>query len=214
MRVTVLWMAAVLVSLIAYGADAVREYGLGRYENGGYSAGGTENGQAGAFTLEELGAVIEASGRFWTEWWMMTGRFDHEHLGEWGEGPEHLLPVYAALLPSSGFGSLDDIRRYLLQLYTEQLVDSWLSSPFAPFREYDNTLFIHQIRVSSVISDWDAAVHTLVDLCCCGTVAVVDTTIVGIPSETPSQYFAMTPRFTLVNGRIDSESYNPVHYVV
>ena len=34
MRVTVLWMAAVLVSLIAYGVDVVREYGLERCENG------------------------------------------------------------------------------------------------------------------------------------------------------------------------------------
>jgi len=199
MRVTVLWMAAVLVSLIAYGVDAVREYSLGRYENGGYIADGTENGQAGASTVEALGAVIEASGHFWEEWWDTTGRFGFEHLGYGQDVPKHLGGGFIAVLASSGFDGIDAVRDYLLQFHTEAWVGGQLGRNV--FVDYDGVLYMNVGRASSMHPDWDTAVHRLVEQEGDYTV-VLSTVLVWAPED--GAHIEMTYRFTLVDGRIDT----------
>jgi hypothetical protein len=214
MRVTVWWMAAVVAGLVAYGGQALSEHALQGYENGSYllcgengglPPGETENERVGPFTVAELGAVIEASGRFWAEWWGIDGRFGWEHLGDWDDVPEWLQGGHIAVLPSSGFESLDDIRDYLLQYHTVRWVDDHLTH--YTFVEYDGVLYMDGVRYSAGDMCWEAATHVMMEQR--GARAVVESTatlwswdwdydaegVVRVSDE-------VVRRFTLINGRI------------
>jgi len=151
--------------------------------------------------IEELGTTIVAAGTFWENWWNLNGMFAHEHIE--GEGiPAHLEGVYSQLLPTSGFESINDIRNYLLQYYTETWVDLELFGEFSSFVEYDSILYIHTARAGFPRPDWETAIHILVEQD--GMHAVVETTVLtgtSNPAVTPweTQY-----RFTFTNGRINS----------
>ena len=156
-----------------------------------------------AWTIEELGATIEAAGTFWNDWWFGRGAFAwDEHVAPWVEGemPEHLAMLYARLLPSSGFESINDIRNYLLRYYTECWVDSELfGSAFPAFVEYDGILYIHGIRMCFGDRRWETATHILVEQD--GSHAVVETTVLAwhgeIDAYVESRYY-----FIFVDGRI------------
>lgn len=113
------------------------------------------------WTIEALGETIVAAGTFWEDWWSMRGAFAPEHLAN-ENLPEHLQHMYTRLLPSSGFESLDDIRDYLLQHYTEHWVNVELSGVYPPFVEFDDVLFMQGVRAGFSRSDWETATHTLV----------------------------------------------------
>ena len=109
--------------------------------------------------LEEFGEIIVTAGEFWQDWWNFDGRFDNEHIDE-----EERLGRFVRLLPSSGFGSLDDIRNYLLQFHTENWVDLEMADEWFPFREYDGMLYIDDIRIGSLAIDWRiTANHTSIE---------------------------------------------------
>ena len=162
---------------------------------------------AGAFTVEELGAVIEASGHFWAEWWGINGRFGWEHLGDWDDVPEWLQGGHIAVLPSSGFENLDDIRDYLLLYHTVRWVDDHLNH--YTFVEYDGVLYMDIVRYSAGDMCWEAATHVMMEQR--GTRAVVESTatlwswdwdydaegVVRVSDE-------VVRRFTFINGRIDT----------
>ena len=115
------------------------------------------------WAIEELGETIVAAGSFWEEWWSLRGRFASEHLGDWQKVPEHLIS-YQRLLPSSGFESLDDIRNYLLQYYTETWADKQLSDEWRPILvEYDSALYVDVMRAGITRTNWDTAAHTLLE---------------------------------------------------
>ena len=113
------------------------------------------------WTIKELGEIIVAAGLFWEEWWNLTGRFSsYISLGSWEDSP---FDIYVELLPTSGFESLNDIRDYLLQYYTEAWVDSMLSSEFSPFVEYNDTLFVHDTRAGLSRANWRTSINTLLE---------------------------------------------------
>ena len=155
------------------------------------------------WTVAELGATIEAAGMFWNDWWFGRGRFAPEHIAAWGEEevPEHLAAVYLRLLPTSGFESLDDIRSYLLQYYTESWVDAELSGAFAAFVEYDNILYIHIARMCFGDRNWETAEHILIEQD--GSHAIIETTVLAWHGEVAA-YYESRYRFTFINGRISS----------
>ena len=153
------------------------------------------------WAIEELGATIEAAGAFWNDWWFGRGMFAPEHIACWGEGgvPEHLDGVYLRLLPTSGFESLNDIRNYLLQYFTESWVDVELSRDFAAFVEYDSVLYIHIARMCFGDRNWETAEHVLIEQD--GSHAIVETTVLEWHGEVAAHY-ELQYRFTFIGGRI------------
>jgi len=166
---------------------------------------------SGEDSIEEFGATIVAAGTFWENWWNFEGPFASEHIGEPATA-EHLEEFSLnQLLPTSGFESIDDIRNYLLQYYTENgleaqsgLVTYYFSS-MAIFEEYDGNLYVHTARAGVVRPDWTTAEHTLIEQS--ENRAIVETTVLvaGWHREPYMEInpFESTYRFTLVNGRID-----------
>ena len=152
------------------------------------------------WTIEELGDIIVASGVFWRDWWDATGRFSYQNTGPWYD---KINGIYLALLPSSGFGSLSDIRSYLMKYYSEAWVDSMLSAQFAPFIEYNDRLFIHSARNSSSRPNWEAATHTLI---CQVDYLISVESIVSYWAPETEYAFELTHGFTFIDGRIDSTS--------
>ena len=167
------------------------------------------------WTITELSDIIVAAGDFWEEWWEMRNRFSGEHIGtplSQEDIPGHICTsVYGVLLPSSGFNSLNDIRSYLLNHYTQTWIDEKLSGEFAPFVEYDGVLWINAVRAGFARPNWQTATHNLIEQS--GNHAVVETTVlVGAwhrEDIDPMDYaWEAIHRFTLIYGRIDS----PSHY--
>ena len=164
-------------------------------------SGEPTNEETTEWMIKELGATIEAAGTFWNDWWWNRGRFALEHIARWGEEevPEHLDTVYLRLLPTSGFGNINDIRNYLLQYYTESWVDAELSGLFAAFAEYDNALYIHIARMSFGDRNWETAEHVLIEGY--GSHAIVETTVLVWHGEVAA-YYEHQYRFTFIDGRI------------
>lgn len=83
------------------------------------------------------------------------------------------------MLPTSGFETLDDIRAYLLQFYTESLIENILIDKQlilqSPFIEYEGQLYIHSARAGFPRSNWKTAIHYLVEQE--GRYAVVETSV-------------------------------------
>jgi hypothetical protein len=167
------------------------------------------------WTIEELGETIVSAGMFWEEWWEMRGRF--AYVGdEWLESPEHSSAIYQRLSPASGFGSLDDIRNYLLQYYTEAWIDAELELSdglFPAFVEYNDRLYMHSARAGFPRPNWETADHTFIgqDTLLGEGInrTVVDTTVLhGSWHREASGGYAypreLRYRFTFINGRIDS----------
>ena len=166
--------------------------------------------------LEELGNTIVAAGTFWEDWHRKRGRFDLSHMApNW---VSRSSAAFSQLLPTSGFESLEDVRNYLLQYFTESWVDAHLALMMPVFLEYDGVLFIHNDHVQGGFSNWETATHTLVEQD--GRYAVVRTAvlhanwanayawltsgamlqyIIGIGVVSLAQYY-----FTFIDGRIDS----------
>ena len=170
------------------------------------------------WTIEELGEIIVAAGTFWEDWWVRRDRFGWEHTGYWKDASEYNQyhpSNYVQLLPTSGFDNINDIRDYLLQLYTATWVDTWLTHEFSPFVEHNDMLYIHSIRICSVYPIWETATHTISNQVGCH--AFVKSTVTfwwvepycEINGVTRSYYDA-TLYFAFVNGRINSTSYCPV----
>ena len=117
------------------------------------------------WSIEELGDIIVASGDFWNDWWLRQNNFGwehtypHVHLHSKNH-PEH---IYVRLLPSSGFTSLEDIRQRLSLYYTERFIDEILGAWQAPFVEYANNLYILDARIGAGRTNWDTAIHTLIE---------------------------------------------------
>ena len=159
-------------------------------------------------SLEELGGTIVAAGTFWEDWWSQRGAFASEHLAQ-GEALPEGLPenrTWVRVLPSSGFESLDGIRAYLLQYYTESWVEAALGGEFTSFAEYDGVLYMEGTRAGAARSNWETAEHALIEQE--GGHAVVETTVMfGAWHRYPEMAEYMQPvqyRFTFVDGRIDS----------
>ena len=135
------------------------------------------------------------------------------YIDEWNaKFPEGLLDnrAFNILLPSSGFTSLDDIREYLLQYYTEAWVDAKLFSDFPIFVEYDGVLFVDVARACSLRPIWETASHILLET---GSlpdegILVVETTV-GYrepwgPLGVTSTVYLATYRFTFIHSKINS----------
>ena len=152
------------------------------------------------WTVEELGGIIVASGIFWEEWWQGIGRFSNYNLGSWKDIREIF---YSELLPTSGFGSLCDIRYYLLQYYTDAWVHSMLTLNQPPFIEHNNVLFVHVTRICSSYPDWDAASHVLINQV--GYLAYVKSTV-SLWSPEVNEITDATITFIFVDGRINRSS--------
>jgi hypothetical protein len=165
------------------------------------------------WTIEELGTTIVTAGGFWEDWWDMRGGFAAEHL-DFAQVPTHISEVrglgIAAVLPTSAFGSLDGIRNFLLQFYTENWVGTELSGEFAPFLEYNGILFADATRIGSPRPNWETATHTLIEQD--GSHAVVETKVLWgswhrINPENIMEIrnpWEVTYHFTFIDGKIDS----------
>ncbi|MCL2874119.1 MAG: hypothetical protein FWE29_04220, partial [Defluviitaleaceae bacterium] len=184
------------------------------------------------WTLEELGATIEAAGEFWNDWWGRSGVFAWEHIDDsrrnWQPWYEEIAPIhhplsrgFSILLPSSGFTSLNDIGDYLLQFYTQSWVDKsqfgetrvameavngnyyYLFGVLYAFEEYDGYLYIFTMNESVPRPDWTTATHTLIEQA--GSHAVIETVVtVGVQGYYSEALPTITYRFTFIDGRIDS----------
>ena len=121
--------------------------------------------------------------------------------------PEHFPEsIYLAVLPNPKFESLNDIRNYLLQFYTERWVDSVINQEMFPFVEYNGVLYMHIARAGLARPGWHTASHVLIEQI--GNVAIVETTLYcgsWHRLESGGEAFPreMTHRFTLIDGRID-----------
>ena len=113
------------------------------------------------WTIEELGETIVTAGMFWEDWLNLRDRFSYEHRNFYNIFTPNTL--YTALLPSSGFENLNDIRNFLLQFYTERWVDSVFFTTQPPFIEYDGILYIHDARIAMGSARWETSIHTLIE---------------------------------------------------
>ena len=170
---------------------------------------------APAHTLEEMGDIIVARGNFYEEWWQGVGRFAWENWGDessdWIQSsnrlnyPNHPLSMaFEPLLPATGFGSINDVRNYLLNYYTESFADFQLFGEFPIFLEYDGVLYAQGARAGIVRPDWSTATHVLVEQS--GPNATIDTTVhVAAWHRYPYDIgvFEDVYRFSFTNGRID-----------
>ena len=163
----------------------------------GYGQGAAPSETQETWTIEELGATIEAAGIFWNNWWFGRGPFSPEHTGS----PEYLCDGFFVLrlLPTSGFESLDDIRNYLLQYYTESWVDSRLLRGYSVFVEYNNILYFSAARACADDLNWETAEHILVEQD--GNHAIVETTVIAWAADL-GEYFEIQRRFIFIDGRI------------
>jgi len=161
-------------------------------------------------SIEELGAIIVSSGIFWGEWWQLNGRFDFEHIKfdpSWWEAnhPTREHVGHARVLPTSGFESLNDIRKYLLQYYTESRVKEILIRDL--FIEHNNMIYTDVDRAGFSQPNWETAIHTLIEQE--GSRVVVRTTVLSlIPYDAiifsgfennQFRYY-----YTFIDGRIDN----------
>jgi len=164
--------------------------------------------------IDDLGQIIINAGAFWEDWWHVRGRFSYYHMGYWlnvdGESMPMYSNLYVELMPSSGFHNINDIKNYLSQYYTGVWIDANLPggfSPTAPFAEYNNTLYSHEVRISSVYMNWETATHTLVEQN--ASHVVIETFVMWHDQET-SDIFVVQIYFTFVDGRIDAMSICPI----
>ena len=195
-KIITVMILAVAVLFAACGGGGVNGTAADLYNN-------TDHPQA--WDIDALGEIIVAAGMFWSEWWDIRGRFGSEHLGDWEDVPDHLFGGYQALLPTSGFASLNDIWEYLLQLYPLIQVDAQLTRN--PFIEYDNTLYILVPRHSSSHPNWETATHTLIEQYGCH--ATVESIVIHWSPE-DGEYFEFVHRFTFIDGLISSKSICPI----
>lgn len=154
--------------------------------------------------LKELGEIIVSAGEFWEHWWKFYGRFDQEHIDT-----EDRVGRFVRLLPSSGFANLDNIREYLLQYLTENLVDFEMRDEWFPFREYDGMLYLDDTRTGGWTNDWrESARHELIEQ--------DDNHVIIQTMAHPCHWWegscqpgGSTPiyHFTFINGRIDAMSW-------
>jgi len=159
------------------------------------------------WTIEELGDIIVGGGTFWEDWWYWRGTFADIGVDENAPVPEHFpSAIYFAVLPDSKFESLDDVRNYLLQFYTERWVDSEIMRVGFPFKEYDGVLYVALARAGLARPGWHTASHVLIGQV--GNVAIVETTLYH--GSWHRLYFGgdayprkMTHRFILIDGRIE-----------
>jgi len=161
------------------------------------------------WTIEELGETIVAAGTFWEDWWQLSGRFTHIDWDGSINMPEHLVEERGlgmfALLSTSGFESIDDIRNHLLQYYTEAWADAELSRDFAIFVEYDDVLYVDGTRAGFARPNWNNATHVLVEQE--GSRAVVETTFLHGAWHRGYEYaypVRAIYRFTFIDGKIDA----------
>jgi len=153
-------------------------------------------------SLEELGQVIVQAGNFWTEWHTLQGRFDQDHI----DYNERIGDDFSRLLPESGFESIDDIRNYLLQYYTENWAGieghwqsrNWESVSGFMFTEHFDILYINTPRQGSW-EVWETAEHTLIEQD--GSHAVVET-VVWSQYSTGDDLSPAIYRFTFEGDRI------------
>jgi len=157
-----------------------------------------------AISLDELGTTIVNAGNFWEEWWNLEGRFADEHIGEAAEAEHLLASGFSQFLPTSGFESMNDIRAYLLQYYTENGLAE-VEAEWFPFAEYEGNLYVATARAGFPRPDWTTAEHALIEQN--GNRAIVETTVlVGSWHREPeaNAYAVETVyRYTLIDGRID-----------
>ena len=169
------------------------------------------------WTIEELGDIIVSAGTFWNDWWYGDwqygrGTFSAIVVDPYAPIPEHFPgSIYLAVLPNPKFESLNDIRNYLLQFYTERWVDSVINQEMFPFVEYTGVLYMHIARAGLARPGWHTASHVLIGQI--GNAAIVETTIYqGFWCRLESGGHVLpierTHRFTLINGRIDTASAN------
>jgi len=170
------------------------------------------------WTIEELGDIIVAAGTFWEDWWFWRGTFADIKIDFDALVPEHFpSAIFFAVLPNSKFETLDDIRNYLLQFYTERWIDSEMTQLWLPFKEYDDILFASVARAGLARPGWHTASHVLIEQV--GNVAIVETTIYHgswhrLEFGGEVYPFEVTHRFTLVDGRIDIPPGNGIHLYV
>ena len=156
--------------------------------------------------IVSLGETIVTAMSFWEEWWEMRGRFSY--INPYFLVPEHFpSSLYSKVSLSSGFESLNDIRIYLLQFYTERWLDSFPPYRIGPFIEYDGVLYMAVARAGLSRPNWSTASHILIEKE--GNIAIVETTLYHgswhrVHSGGDAYPFEMTHRFTLIDGKIDN----------
>lgn len=164
-----------------------------------------ERKQLREWTVEELGEIIVASGTFWTDWWMWRGRFACYHMGSWDYDSPINLSGYIELLPTSGFGSINDIREYLLQFYTKAWVDAYLTNEMPAFIEYNDVLYMHIARTCYVPNKMSEFSFALVTQDGCH--AVVVAYICWYRTWTSANDYDF-PHFIFTNGRINRKYFS------
>jgi len=131
------WNQYDITNPITTNADEVTESDKSVQDAIDSNAAVPESEQHFGLDVEEFGRTIAMGSAFWEDWWLGRGRFSRDNMDF-----SHLTAHGVKLLPESGFSSLDDVRNYLLQYFTDEWVDTQMSSDFFIFREYDNMLFI------------------------------------------------------------------------
>ena len=176
-------------------------------------------------TLDDLSLNIVSAGKFWEDFWNMSGIFSYEHFDNspwyyWVEQPMHPLSRgFQRALPSFKFQSINEIGEYMRQFYTDEGVNQeifgrevlsdneiTLGIPWA-FEEYGEFgyLYILTTRIGTLRPDWTTATHRLIEQN--NNYAVVETVVYAydhmyLGTEMPSATF----QFTLVDGKINSSN--------
>ena len=157
--------------------------------------------------LEDLEEIIVNAGLFWEDFWHIRGRFAAEHIDF-----DEMIGIKNRILPESGFESLDDIRNYLLQYYTENWVDTTMATEEFVFAEYFDMLYMHSIRAGFPRPDWTTATHALIEQD--GNRVIIETTVLSgawqpeLVDPTESIF-----RFTFIDGRIDDVDRDMILYI-
>jgi len=170
--------------------------------------------QVHQWTIEELGEIIDNSEMFWQEWRHAEGRFSWEHRGNFDiDMPDHLADRYFSrqLFPTSGFASIDDVRNYLLQYYTDRWIDLELLGENTMLAEYDGVLYMRDYRGEDGpcpygCPNWESARHILLEQE--GNQSIVETTVPkGAWLSTTYPFDVMSEdvlyHFVFIDGRID-----------
>ena len=167
-----------------------------------FSGGETQaNAPHGSEMIDELGAVIDAAGMFWEDWWNLRGVFavDHANTPDWTWETEHpAVNGYARIA-----ATMDEMHAYLAQYYTAR----WIAEMPPIFVEYDGYVYVNAIRAGFARPNWQTAVHTLVAVD--GAYAEVHTLVLygawhRISYGVRPYPWTAEKNFTFVDGRIAS----------
>jgi len=153
--------------------------------------------------LQRFGEMIVTGGTFLEHWWSLSGYFAHVS-ADFRDDIIGYPGVFGELLPASGFHTFEDIRIYLREFYTEDMITYLLDARIVePF----DVIWVDVLRAGFPRPNWQTATHTILERD--GNNALVETRVMWgawhmLPYTGDAQEWEVVYHFTFENGRISA----------